>query len=93
LDKFLLFKLLNNQQFYNLHDHLEEHWNTLEEGPVKLKVQALIQLVVALHHEQKGNQKGFKILAQKAFSKLRMPLNLSKIQILNLIKALIGELA
>lgn len=65
-----LYKLLKEHKFYELHDELENHWKELPPGEEKTQTQGLIQLVVAAHHLQNNNYKGFEILLEKALAKL-----------------------
>ena len=70
-------ELLYTHQFYALHDLLEDYWKHQKEGPEKIKIQALLQLVVSMHHKQNNNHKGFEILYAKASTKLGLVKELS----------------
>ncbi|MDX1919239.1 MAG: DUF309 domain-containing protein [Candidatus Caenarcaniphilales bacterium] len=72
-----LIQLFREEKYFELHDELEILWtnydlqeNTLKGKTTKHKLQAVIQLSVALHHLKNENLKGCEILLQKASSKL-----------------------
>lgn len=64
-------ELFAQRKFFELHEKLELIWLAEPESKNKKFIQALIQLIVALHHAQNKNYKGFEILRQKALSKLK----------------------
>ena len=56
--------------FFEAHESLETLW-MLAAGDEKRLLQGLIQLSVACHHWQKGNQRGASSLLAKSVNKLR----------------------
>ncbi|MDJ0625306.1 MAG: DUF309 domain-containing protein [Candidatus Caenarcaniphilales bacterium] len=68
-----LVNLVEESDYFRLHELLEDYWNELlENDPTKIKVQGLIQVTVALHHLKNANQKGFEILKEKGLKKLKL---------------------
>jgi len=54
-----------NQQFFEAHEHWEGVWNRLQD-PEKSFLQGLIQVTVAMHHDQHANRAGALSLLQRA---------------------------
>ena len=59
----------NRREFFDAHERWEELWKK-ESGPAKPFLQGLIQVATALHHFQKRNFKGAKILSESALALL-----------------------
>ena len=57
-------------RFFLAHEFWEEHWR-LCRPPEKTFVQALIQLACAMHHHQRGNQRGAASQLNHALVKLQ----------------------
>ena len=51
--------------YFEAHEHWEDAWRQMT-GPEKTFWQAMIQLVVAMVHLQRGNKHGFHSMCQKA---------------------------
>jgi predicted metal-dependent hydrolase len=62
-------RLFNQGEFFACHEVLEEAW-TLERGPRRLFLQAMIHFAVGLYHCQRGNPAGAKGQLGKALRKL-----------------------
>jgi predicted metal-dependent hydrolase len=63
--------LFNNREFFSCHEVLEEGW-TVEAGPQRLFLQALIHLAVGFHHCERGNPAGASSQLQKGLHKLAL---------------------
>ncbi len=61
--------LFNAARFFDAHEALEDLWREAE-GRRKLFLQALIQVAVGLHHQQRGNRVGARSLLARAGKKL-----------------------
>lgn len=58
-------------RFFEAHEVLEEHWQTLERGSDEaIGLQGLIQAAVALEHERRGRPDRGARLARKALPKI-----------------------
>ncbi len=62
-------QLFNDGQFFACHEVLEQAW-TVESGPRKLFLQALIHVAVGLYHCHCGNLTGARGQLEKALGKL-----------------------
>lgn len=92
-------KLFDEQKYFELHDELEEWWVNFEcckksfpEYLTRIKLQAIIQLVVAMHHSTNNNLAGFEILLQKASLKLGKSISTKKDALIQ-IKDFLDELS
>lgn len=92
-------KLFNEQKYFELHDELEQWWvnfescaNPFSEYFTQIRLQAIIQLVVAMHHLVNNNFVGFEILLQKASFKLGNSIS-SKEDALKQIKEFLDKLS
>ncbi len=61
--------LFNRQEFFVCHEELEAIW-TLERGPRRLFLQALIHFAVAFYHDGRGNPFGASRQLRKGLRKL-----------------------
>ncbi|MFW5682608.1 MAG: DUF309 domain-containing protein [Phycisphaeraceae bacterium] len=59
----------NHQRFFDAHEGWEEHWHDMQ-GPAREAMQALIQIAVALEHDQRGNATGARRTLQRATTRL-----------------------
>ena len=62
-------ELFNRRAYYACHDALEALW-LAEARPIRLFYQGLLQVGVALHHEERGNRPGAVKLLAKGMEKL-----------------------
>ena len=62
-------RLLNQGEFYDAHEVLEDVWRAAPE-PERKFLQGLIQVAVALHHHSKGNLVGARSLMGRASKNL-----------------------
>ncbi len=67
----------NQQRYWHAHEAWEEGWKTLDPGPLKLHVQALIQAAGSFYllHEKSGRERGARALARAALEKRRFLYN------------------
>lgn len=59
----------NGERFFDAHEGWEEHWHRMT-GPPRDAMQALIQIAVALEHDQRGNATGARRTLQRATARL-----------------------
>ena len=59
----------NQQRFFDAHEAWEEHWHRMQ-GPEREAMQALIQIAVAMEHEQRGNHVGTSRTLQRGTARL-----------------------
>ena len=62
-------RLFNEGEFFRCHEVLEEAW-TVERGPRRLFLQAIIHVAVGLYHSQRSNPLGAGRQLGKALRKL-----------------------
>ncbi|MCB0833962.1 MAG: DUF309 domain-containing protein [Bacteroidetes bacterium] len=63
-------QLFNEEAFFECHEALEALWKEAEDPEVKLLLQAVIHVAVALHHRKEGNLNGFENQVRKGLIKL-----------------------
>lgn len=74
----------NNGAYFDAHEHWEELWRAAT-GTDKILLQALIQLSVALCHQQRGNRKGTLSMLGKSLALMeRCPDNYGGIELARL---------
>lgn len=59
----------NAQRFFDAHEHWEDHWHHMH-GRARDAMQALIQIAVALEHDQRGNRIGARRTLERATTRL-----------------------
>lgn len=64
--------LLDEKNFFELHEELETIWLQENNPQLKLEIQGIIQLSVALFHKENNNQKGVNKLIKLASQKLKI---------------------
>jgi len=63
--------LFNRAHFFDAHEVLEDLWRPIpREAPLRLHLQAIVQLAVAFHHESTGNYVGARSVLARALRNL-----------------------
>lgn len=62
--------LFNEGSFFECHEALEILWKRTEDPDLRLLLQAMIHVAVALHHRKEGNLNGFENQVRKGLIKL-----------------------
>ncbi|MGA1429345.1 MAG: DUF309 domain-containing protein [Vulcanococcus sp.] len=63
-------RLFNDQQWYACHDGFEELWHETQ-GPIRKVLQGILQIAVAHHHLERGNQRGAMVLLGEGLGRLQ----------------------
>jgi hypothetical protein len=63
-------RLFNAGQWYACHDGFEELWHETQ-GPCRKVLQGILQIAVAHHHLDQGNQRGATVLLGEGIGRLR----------------------
>lgn len=64
--------LLFENKYFELHEELEAIWLQVQDKSLKLQIQGVIQLSVALYHWENNNLKGVEKLTKLACEKLNI---------------------
>jgi predicted metal-dependent hydrolase len=63
--------LFNRAQFFDAHEELEDVWRSLHRDcPSRRRIQGMVQLAVAFHHESTGNRTGARSVLERAVRNL-----------------------
>jgi predicted metal-dependent hydrolase len=63
--------LFNSARFFEAHEALEEAWRAApRSGPLRRRLQGMVQLAVAFHHESTGNYIGARSVLKRSLRNL-----------------------